>query len=277
MADRTNQFAKLFWQSLIGAIKFKLLLVTVFSGMILYGIALDYLDPTVAPVDSPERAAAIQAEIAAARRDGRIPDLVQFEPFDNYALTSYLVPLFGIWMLSRFAAWRRLLPMAVVGTIGALFMGLWLAVPAGQALMDLYESWSGEGFMSDRNRIRAWALGVMLALAVPILAFRWLRRGPGWLDRIMRGAGGSPEARAPRVRLWLYASSLAIAPVLWIIYDGFDGGRIPGPFALGVRALFVVLAIWLVARPQVALAWPPRPKPKKEPPQPQAFETVTFT
>lgn len=188
------------------------------------------------------------------------------DSFNNAGVMIYIVPLFGIWLLAAIGRWRKRLPASILGTFICLSLAIWLSWHIGEALVGVYDSLSAEGMMSDRLRRRSWKLGLLFALAVPVLAFRWLRRGPGWLDRIIRGearldslipgAGEVIGAESERARLWLFACGIVFTPILWIVFDVFDGGGTPGPFALTVRGLFVVWALWLIFREQVALAWP---------------------
>lgn len=193
------------------------------------------------------------------------------DSFNNHNVILYLVPLAGIWLLGRLARWRGRLPAPVFGTIVGLCFAMWVSWQIGEIMVDWYYSLSDEGMMTDKLRRQSWKGATLFALAVPILTFRWLRRGPGWLDRIMRGEArpntyGSPAeaagAVAERARLWLFTGGIIFTPILWTTFDWFDGTDTPGPFALTVRGLFVAWALWLILRDQIALAWPDRDQEK---------------
>lgn len=260
---------------LIGAVKYKLMLALVFFGITVFGIAVQILDPVKTPAGTSKL---VDAEIAAALREGRAPDVAQFEPFDNYWVINYLIPLFAIWILCKFARRRNRLPVSVF----AVLAGLWFAIspvwsPGAELLLfpvlvfvgfDRVDPTDASTFIN----LLFPALALALAGFVLWLLLRMLVRVAGWLDNILRGQRaqsgnrqrGAAADSGRSARLWLYASSLAMAPVLWWLYDWIDGGGIPGPFAMSVRGLFVVFSLWLMARPQIDLAWPIPGLPREE-------------
>ncbi|MDH5558430.1 MAG: hypothetical protein OEZ03_13860 [Alphaproteobacteria bacterium] len=251
MEDLKIDIWSMFWRRLFAMIRTKVTIVLILIGITLFNIAVSIFDPYQKPTF--DVAQAQQEEVANALREGRAPDIMQFVPYDNSSVINYLVPLFGIWLLCRFARRRRRLPVAIIGTLVLLWAGLWLTWTGGEALADLYDA----QWMSDKNRGQTWIFTGIMAILVPVLSFRWLWRGPGWLDRILRGGGGNDDDEsAAWARFWLFATVIAGAPALWWMYDGFDGGSIPGPFALGARTSFVVWALWLMTSAQFNLVWP---------------------
>lgn len=262
---------KMFKLRIIGAIKFKLKLALVIFGITVFGIAVQTLDPNPVP---PRTNESVQMEIeerTTARREGRAPNLEQFrQPIDKYWVINYLVPLFGIWMLCKFARRRGRLPASIFAAHAVLWPALWLLWSGGVGVLNpdnpqyrLFGRFT-PGQVNGETYIFSWMFVAMIALAVLIVAIRWLWVGPGWIDRVLRGTRqvwatgpyGASDFSADRARIWLYVSSLIMAPALWFLYGWFDGNGIPGLFTLTVRGLFVVFALWLMARAQIDLAWP---------------------
>ena len=253
MEDKRIDIWSMFWRRMFAMIRTKVVIALILFGVLLFGIAVDILAPPEKP--DFDVAQAQQEEIARALREGRRPDLMQFVPYDNHNVVNYLIPLFGIWILCRFARFRRRLPAAVIGTLVLLWAGLWLAWIGAEALYGLYDA----EWMSG-NRGQTWVFTALMVILVPLLSFRWLWRGPGWIDLILRGGGGgraeSSDKAAAWARIWLFVTLAAGAPALWWLYDLVDGGSTPGVFALSMRAAFVVLALWLITGAQFTLAWP---------------------
>ena len=256
---------------LIGMVKFKLMLALVVFGIFVFGIAVEILDPDKVPPRTFESVQMELEELARARQEGRAPDLEQFrQPIDKYWVINYLLPLFGVWMLCKFARRRGRLPVAIFAVHAVLWPALWFLWSGGVAVLDLenplYRLFgrSTPGQVDNETFTLIWMYVAMVVLGVLVVAFRWLWVGPGWVDRVLRGArrpwAAGPYAVADfstdRARIWLYASSLACAPLLWWLYGWFDGNGIPGLFTLAVRGLFVVFSLWLMARAQIDLAWP---------------------
>lgn len=272
---------QIFKRLLIGMIKARLMIALVFFGIIVFGVAVETLDPVKAPLPTFGSVQAELEERARAQREGRAPDLERFRrPFDNFHVTGYLIPLSGIWILVKFARWRRRLPAAVFATLLGLGLVWWLLWTGAEALYDLYLSFDTGGQISGKVRGQSWLFIAVMVLLVPVLSIRWLRRGPGWLDRMLRASDGVPRGPQTvtvvnhRARTRLFVSSLALAPPLWWLYDWFDGTATPGPFALSVRAGFVLLALWLLARPQIDLAWPSPGATAAEAPEPAVDDLI---
>lgn len=255
MEDRKIDIWGMFWRRLFAMIRTKVVIALALLGVLLLGLAIDNFAPSP-KMDMPTFAEVQKQAIDRARAEG-YTDPAKFMPYDNHAVVNYLVPLFGIWMLCRFARFRGRLPAAVIGTLVLLWAGLWLAWTAGEAIAGMYDA----EWMSDRNRTKTWVFAAMMTVVVPVLSFRWLRRGPGWIDNILRGGGGpvgdaASDDTAVWARIWLYVTLAAAAPGLWWLYDGFDGVQVPSAFGLSARTVFVVLGLWLMTRAQFRLSWP---------------------
>ena len=255
MEDRQIDIWSMFWRRLFAMIRTKVVIALVLFGMLLLGIAIDNFAPSP-KMDATTFAEIQKQAIDRARAEGYTSP-ANFMPYNNRAVLNYVVPLFGVWMLCRFARFRRRLPTAVIATLVLLLAGLWLTWTAGEMIAGMYDG----DWMSDKNRVKTWILVAVMAVVIPVFSFRWLWRGPGWIDSILRGGGGpggdaANGYSATWARIWLYVTLAAGAPGLWWLYDNFDGAQVPSAFGLSARAVCVVLGLWLMTGAQFRLSWP---------------------
>lgn len=156
-------------------------------------------------------------------------------------------------MMCKFARRRKRLPASYFATISLVVMVFW------------FGNWMFTSLDFGSFAAAKPVLSILAGLAIVVLGVKRLYGLPRRIDPLLRGTtviGHSVFGREERTysteaaRRWLYVSSLAFAPLLWIMYDWFDGGAIPGAFALTVRSLLVVFTLWLMGRDQIDLGWP---------------------
>ncbi len=254
MDDSLDKSMQVMRRRVLGIVKAKLMWPAICLGMLVFGSVVQMVDPHK-PV--PRDAALIElemAEIGLARKEGRRANLDQFQPFDSSNLVNYVAPLLVVWVVCKFAGWRRRLPASILASLAGLWFAVSLLWPA------------------DNNPGSVVGI-IMVAL---FLTPFWMWFSPRLFDRILKGPAQSGGEHSPMaeysgiwVKLWLVVTIASIGSLVWWVNDSIDGGSIPGPFALGVRGLFVAWALWLVTGAQIGLAWPnpgvPREGPDIEP------------
>lgn len=269
MDEQLNESVARLRRRVLGMFKLKALWVLICVGIMAFSTAVQILDPVPLEI-SAEQAAAEMAEMKSAFREGRQPNTAQFRPYDNFTVTNYLIPLFGIWILCKFARRRDRLPVSVFLIVAGLWFALSLVWSPGAELFVFPVlafaplHWFDPADPGTLVNLLYPVLAVVLAGGALWLIWRLLSWIAGWLDLLLLGRRGHPAGSSVHVRVGLAVSVLATAPVLWWLYDWIDGGSIPGPFALTVRGLFVVWALWLMTGAQISLAWPAARLPREE-------------